>query len=257
VSRSQLQAWLKDGADINRELSDAVLASDDDRIAYLLDHGAAIDKRDDQGYTPLASAARLSSLSSVELLLSRGANPNIADSDGWTPLLHAVLRNDTSVLHALLQRGARIDIDAPGGYPALCIALEEARFDAAQVLADAGAPVNTRAGHTGITPLMILASEKPTDSRIKRLQQKLGPIELARTILSRHADINAVTGDGITALMIAASQDNAPMAGLLLQANARTDMRSHDGETARQIAVRNNAESVVRIIDLMSASPKR
>ena len=46
--------WLKDGADLNQELSNAVLAGDVARIAFLIEKGADVNKRDAQGYTAAA-----------------------------------------------------------------------------------------------------------------------------------------------------------------------------------------------------------
>ena len=59
VTRERLEAWLKDGADINQELSNAVLAGDLERISFLIEKGADVNKPDQQGYTPLHTAARI------------------------------------------------------------------------------------------------------------------------------------------------------------------------------------------------------
>jgi quinoprotein dehydrogenase-associated probable ABC transporter substrate-binding protein len=252
VSRAQLDRWLRAGADPNRELSDAVLASDTARITYLLTKGADINRRDDQGYTPLAAAARLSSLDTVRLLLEKGARPEDPDSDGWTPLLHAVLRNDVGVMKLLIAHGASVEHAAPGAFSPLCIAVEEGRFDAAQALIDAGAKIDVRAGHSGLTPLMVVASETPTDSRILRLTQTYTPLDIARALIARHAAVDATTPAGLTPLMIASAQDNASMVGLLLQSGARADRTSAAGETAHAIALRTDSQSAARIIDLMA-----
>jgi quinoprotein dehydrogenase-associated probable ABC transporter substrate-binding protein len=251
VSREQLDQWLAAGADVNNELGNAVLSSDVDRIAYLLSRGAEINKRDLQGNTPLTSASRIGNIAVIKLLLERGAQPEVSDGDGWTPLLHAILRNNVDALHALIASGARIETPAPGGYTPLSIAVEEQKFDAAKALIDAGAAVDTRLGPERLTALMVVASERPPESRIVKLTQKLGPLEIARELIARGADVNASDADGVTSLMIAAARDNSPMIGLLVQSGAKSGAKSASGETARDIAVRNDNLEAIRTFDLL------
>ncbi|WP_020176221.1 quinoprotein dehydrogenase-associated putative ABC transporter substrate-binding protein [Methyloferula stellata] len=257
VTRERLETWLKDGADVNVELADAVLASDNERIGFLLEKGADINKKDLQGYTPLTASVRLGSLDTSKYLLERGARVDIPDSDGWLPLLHAVLRNDVAAIQLLLSKGTNVDSTAPGGFTALAVAIEEKKFDAAKALINSGAKVDLPVSKKKLTPLMAAASEPPPESRINKLQQTLNSMDIARELLSHGANVNAISSEGVTPLMIAAAHDNAPMIGLLLQSGAQPGMKSADGETARQIAAKAENGSAIRALDLFAeTAPK-
>jgi hypothetical protein len=58
VTLAQLKEWLANGADPNEELGNAILGQDLGRVGYLLEHGADVNTRFGDGYTPLISAVR-------------------------------------------------------------------------------------------------------------------------------------------------------------------------------------------------------
>jgi ankyrin repeat protein len=91
----------------------------------------------------------------------------------------------------------------------------------------------------------------PESDSMVRIMQQHGPMEIARALLARKAKLNTVDADGVTALMIAAAHDNSQMIALLVQAGANPHMKSAAGETARDIAVRNDNLGAVRILDLL------
>ena len=257
ISRAKLEQWLKDGADVNDEFADAVLATDAERMTFLLGKGADINKMDSQGYTPLTSAVRLGSFDATKFLLDHGAKVDAPDHDGWMPILHAVLRNDVPAIDALLKKGANVNARSPTGYTTLAIALEEKRFDAAKTLIDAGAEINEPTATQKITPLMVTASEPPPANRTKKLLQKFDSIAIARELIQRGANVNAKTTEGVTPLMIAAARDNAPMIGLLLQSGAKSDVTNSEGETAYDIAAKNDNGSATRMLDLYKKTPTK
>ncbi len=257
VTKDKLQEWLKDGANIDAEFADAVLASDNDRLEFLLGKGADINKRDLQGYTPLTSAVRLGAFETTAYLLEQGAKVDLPDSDGWAPILLAVLRNDAPAIQLLLKKGATLDTRAPGGFTPLSVAVEEKKFDAAKALIEDGAKVDEAVTAKKITPLMVVASEPPPESRTRKLLQTSDSIAVARELVRRGANVNAVTVDGITPLMIAAARDNAPMIGFLLQAGAKPEARNGEGETARDIAAKNDNGSATRMLDMLAKASTR
>ena len=84
----------------------AAESNDINRLAWLLKHGANVD-RTSTGETALHAAVRADSREAVDLLLASGANPNQQDVDGWTPLFSALSRE---VIHTLRKAGADLRI---------------------------------------------------------------------------------------------------------------------------------------------------
>jgi len=252
VSRAQVDQWLAEGSSVNKELADAVLANDVDRAAYLIGKGADVNALDNLGTSPLTTAARDGCIQMMRLLLEHGAKVDRADGDGSTPLMGAVERNEAAAVEFLSAHGANVEKGAPRGFTPLSLAIEEQQFDAAYALIKAGANVNTPASTYRLTPLMVVASELPPSANsLVRLLQDHGPMEIARALLAHKAKVNATDAQGVTALMIAAAHDNSPMIALLIQAGANPYMKSAAGETAREIAVKNDNLGAVRTLSLL------
>jgi quinoprotein dehydrogenase-associated probable ABC transporter substrate-binding protein len=252
VSRARVDEWLAEGSSANQEFIDAVLANDVDRAGYLLGKGADVNGRSDLGETALTTASRAGCIEMMRLLVRHGARVDRPDGEGSTPLMGAVQRNQAAAVKFLLAHGASIEKGAPHGFTPLSLAIEEQQFDAAYTLIEGGADVNVPASTHKLTPLMVVASELPpeADSMVRILQQR-GPMEIARALLAHKAKLDAVDADGVTALMIAAAHDNSQMIALLIQAGADPRVKSAEGETAREIAVRNDNLGAVRTLDLL------
>ncbi len=90
VTRERLEAWLKEGIDVNSELMNAIAGGDNERVSFLIEKGAKVNERDGIGHLPLQSAASQRVSDIVGILIKAGAEVNARDSDGMTALLHAV-----------------------------------------------------------------------------------------------------------------------------------------------------------------------
>jgi quinoprotein dehydrogenase-associated probable ABC transporter substrate-binding protein len=252
VSRAQVDKWLAQGSSVNEEFYDSVLANDVARAAYLLGKGADVNGLSNLGETALTTASRAGCIEMVRLLVRHGARVNQPDGEGSTPLMSAVQRNQATAVSFLLAHGAAIGKGAPRGFTPLSLAIEEQQFDAAYALIEAGADVNFVASTHRLTPLMVVASELPPEAdSMVRILQRHGPMEVARALLAHKARLDSVDAEGVTALMIAAAHDNSQMIALLIQAGADPRLKSAAGETAREIAVRNDNLGAVRILDLL------
>lgn len=251
VSRAQVDKWLAQGSSVNEELADAVVANDVDRAAYLIGKGADVNKLDNLGTPPLTAAARAGCMEMMQLLVKHGAKVNQRDGQGSTPLMGAVVRNHAAAIKFLVAHGANVEKGAPPGFTPLSLAIEGSHFDAAFALIEAGANVNTPASEYRLTPLMVVASEPPPQTREVLVLQNHGSIDVARALLAHKAKVNAADAAGVTALMIAAAHDNSPMIGLLMQAGADPHMKSAGGETAHDIAIKNDNLGATRTLELL------
>ncbi|MEO1724910.1 MAG: quinoprotein dehydrogenase-associated putative ABC transporter substrate-binding protein [Pseudomonadota bacterium] len=236
MTLERVERALADGANPQAEMEGALIASDETRVAFLLERGAAVDRPDAMGTPPVVAAARNRDVEMLALLGERGADFEATDAAGNRALHHAVLRNHVPTVEFLLARGA--DPAAPGyrGLTPLALAIGEGMRWAAMTLIEAGAPVNQRFGEAGLTPLMALATQDESQTRALRVTGGPSVVALAEALIERGADVNATTRFGVTALMIAAGGEHNDMLAFLIKAGADPSMTNEDGRTALDIA---------------------
>ncbi len=257
VTKEKLEQWLQEGADPQQELSNALIANDPERIMFLVSKGADINKPDLQGWTPLTSAARQRHDQTINLLVELGANPNKPDGNGITPLAAALNRDHVPSIKALIDHGADLEVPGQQGYRPLALAIAEQKYEAAKALMEGGADVSTPSGGEGLTPLMIAAAQTgPAEGSIF-LPGSARPTDVARALIDKGADVDAQANNGMTALMIAAANNSAPMIGLLMDAGADSTIKNARGQTAEDVADLNNnqeASQAIRVLSLTRAS---
>jgi quinoprotein dehydrogenase-associated probable ABC transporter substrate-binding protein len=229
-----LKKALAQGADPDEELGFAVTANDEERVRYLLGHGAHVDSVDGAGNTPLINAARFGFDVLATLLVEHKADPNLADRSAWTALMFAAWDDDPALAKMLMAHGASLNAVDNDGLTPLAIAAENGKIKAAEALIAAGGDVNAPVAKGGYTPLMLAAIS--------------GSRELADSLIKHGAKVNAVNPGGVTALMIAAANEHSGVAELLLKAGADIDARSEDGRTALAIAQAKNNEGLVKLL---------
>jgi ankyrin repeat protein len=236
VTIAMLNDWLRHGADVNVELSNAVLADDSVRVSYLLEKKHAnVDAVDLQGETPLHHALTRHSLAMVKLLIGHGASANQRDRDGWTPLMTAAWVDDAEAIKLLVANHADTNAASAQNLTPLAIALQYGKKTAALALLDSGTDANRVIGDAGYTPLM-LAIASHTEATVRALIQK-------------GADVNARNDGGVTALMVAAADDQAELAALLVRSGANVAAQNDRGDTALSIARAKGSQAVIELLD--------
>jgi len=279
--RAAIRAMLKQKGDVNAPQPDGATAlhwathwDDIETVELLLSAGATVNVKNDYGVTPLSLASENANLVVVQRLIKAGANVNAATSTGETPLMTAVRAGSIPVITALIRAGA--DVDAKGGgrdQSALHWATAQKQHEIMKVLIDAKADLNARtelrpefvsfsrgnpqggrltgiADHTlesdgsrpglrwinkgGLTPLLFAARD--------------GDLEGVKMLVAAGANLNATTGLGETALMLAARNDHTATALYLLDKGADPNI-VEAGHTALHFAVaRKNADLVTALI---------
>jgi quinoprotein dehydrogenase-associated probable ABC transporter substrate-binding protein len=253
VTKEKVEQWLEQGADIDQELSNAIIASDLDRVKFLVGKGADVNKPDSQGWTPLLNAARQKKDEIAKALIELGADVNLAN-DGMTPLIAALMRDHVPTVKVLLDHGAKLEEAGPDGIRPLALALTERKYEAAKAMLDAGADPNATSGQEALTPLMIVAAQTGPAEGAMFKPGSTRPTDIAKELIDHKADVNAQSSTGMTALMIAAAHNSPPMIGLLMDAGADAELKNKQGQTARDIALLNgNQEAAQAILVLGSA----
>ena len=74
-------------------------------------------KDDWRGWTPLHTA--IGHIEIIRLLLQNGAEVNVKSNDGYTPLHYAAIRGHVEILHLLVENGADIEAQDSIGWRAL------------------------------------------------------------------------------------------------------------------------------------------
>jgi quinoprotein dehydrogenase-associated probable ABC transporter substrate-binding protein len=234
VTIDQLKQWLKDGANVNDELSNAATAGDLGRVRYLVENGGDVNTRDAEGYTPLLTAVRTRYHDIAAYLVEHGADVNLVDNDGWTPLMFAAWRDSPDIIQILIAKGATIETANPKGLTALCIAAQHGKTDAATALIGAGANIEKVVGAGAYTPLMLALVG--------------GWEEAAARLVAKGANVNAHNAAGITPLMIAAAGNRVDSAKLLIAKGANVNAKGEDGITALGIASERENKAVIEVL---------
>ena len=99
---------------------------------------------------------------------------------------------------------------------------------------------------------MLVASQLA--SRLERRTSPRGPtpMDIADELIERGADVNAKSAAGVTALMVAAGHNNAPMIGLLLGKGANPATKNNLGKTALDVAREARNDVAIGALQLLS-----
>lgn len=171
-------------------------------IKALLDHGADVNARDENGTTPLMSAIFIGHVRTIKLLLERGADPRPIDKD------RPVVVGERGTTGVATIYGSTAMHYAAQSDNSICIF---------QLLLDHGADINARDGY-GQTPLSLMASYGQTDA--------------VRFLLRHGAQVNVKDQDGTMALMYAANSHYIDILKALLASGAEVNARDLKGKTA-------------------------
>lgn len=130
-------------------LHDAVLFQQDEIVKYLIRKKAAVNVKNDDGYTPLDLASKemeviLQKAGAVRGIVSRGAPPLSITAIPYSddPLFHAVLADDVKGVEALLSAGADPNMVSSMGFTPLTYAAMEGYVEVASTLIEYGADAN-------------------------------------------------------------------------------------------------------------------
>lgn len=239
----------------------AVLHNNNDALVYLLDYGANVNAKSQQGFTPLTTAIREDRADMVDLLLARGADPAIRGQD-W-PINLAVKRphilkkllpaissprnfkgvvemavcaDQLESIRLLLSAGFSVEDKNGGVFSPLTSAIREGRKDIVRYLIDeAGADVNAPGEHL------------PIIKAIRRMRDN--DTEILELLLERGADVNLMYR-GWNAVLQAVENGDAGVLKILVDKGNGVDLEQKDenGQTVMDIVNGHGWEEAVQIL---------
>ncbi|HWN83788.1 MAG TPA: ankyrin repeat domain-containing protein [Vicinamibacterales bacterium] len=277
--RGAVRAAIGRKADVNLPQVDgttalhwAVERDDLELTDLLLRAGARVTVRTREGVTPLQLAAINGSAPMIDRLIKSGADPKVPlTPSGDTALMMSARTGKTEALRVLLEAGAQVNArESWGGTTALMWAVAEGHAGAARLLLAAGGDVNARSayvaaangrGFEGRTPIANRTDAKSEEFASGWLTPLMfaardGNVELARILADAGADVNAVAGDGKTALALAIFNGNYEVASLLVDRKADVNKADAQRFTPLFWAVdRRNMETAPNFPWMVTADP--
>ncbi|KAL3162656.1 Ankyrin repeat and SOCS box protein 16 [Trebouxia sp. C0009 RCD-2024] len=192
------------------------------------------------GRTVLHLACASSNVDVVKRLLEEGAAVNVQSEDGATPLARAAACGNIKIINMLEAAGGRVDMRNASGMTPLAYSAAQGNVKALETLIAKGANLHTR-NQDGTTPLHQAATCGNQDKNAYMPHHDAASRGQLRalTALLRHkrTPVNDGVHEGLTALHLAASEDNHEVIEVLLAHAAHVDKRSYvDGRTALHYA---------------------
>lgn len=251
--KEKVSALIQQKADVNAPQADgttalhwAVRADDLALVDILLKAGADVKAKNRVGVNALYLACENGSDAMIDRLLKAGADANAPVLlNGETPLMIASRVGNPKAVELLLAKGADVNAkEALRSTTALMWAAEQNHADVVRLLASRGADVNAQGkvniwekqyglnakvkegGNTGgLTPLILAARE--------------GALDSVTALLAAGADVNKVSGDDSSAMMVAVQNGHYKLATLLLEKGTNPNIQNNKGWNALYLAIKN------------------
>ena len=193
-----------------------------DIVSLLVEHGANVNTRDNNGETALIWAATFGNEKVASFLVNNGADMEVKDNSGNTALILSARWAKLAVAKLLIKSGANVNAVNDDGNTALCMAAVYSNERVSSIF-----PGNI--GHSEEQSTGLWTGEN-------------GDKDIASLLIANGADINIINKYGNTALLYALLKENHKIALFLIKHGADVNTRSRtDGTTALMMAAMNGS----------------
>ena len=213
----------------------AAIASQNDVVTVLLEHGVDVNICTNSGQSALHLATKEGHTETVKVLLDFDADVDCVTGHGNGPLHIAAEQDQVEIAELLLQKGANVDAKNDSGWCPLHGAADLGSVPLTELLLSYEANVN--AWTTFVldrTPLMLAAHQ--------------GHADVVLTLLQHGAEVNLTTQYGESALHFAIIQLHLPVIKLLVDHNADVDSATHLHNSPIHFAVKAKDIEVLRCL---------
>ncbi len=229
-----VETLIDKGAKVNEKDNDGSTplhtARDIEIIKTLIDKGAKVNEKDNDGRTPLHTAGTCIEADVAKILIRKGANVNEKDSNGSTPLHYAASGFNMQKVEVLIENRADVKAEDEGKQTPLHLAAKNENEDIVKILIKNEAKVNAM-DRSGQTPLHIVAQYAIRN-----------PTRVAKILVEKQAEIDAVDRNGQTPLHLAIKYDNTNIVKFLIENGADIDKKDNYGWTPLHYATKKGVE---------------
>lgn len=203
-------------------------------VQFYLDKGMNVNRRRDDGQTPLILAVWGNTLEVVKLLVDSGADISMIANDGITTLMSAcskkpkwalIDRAQMDVVKFLLKSGVNVEDEDQYGQTAMFYLAQNEKDvrDIVDLLLKYGADVNHRSKE----------GSRPLDRVVNP--------DVTKYLIKKGADVHTKTDDLYTPLHYAVMNDRLDVANVLLEAGIERDAKTAKGKDVRHFAYTSEA----------------
>ncbi|KAF4466261.1 hypothetical protein FALBO_6887 [Fusarium albosuccineum] len=237
--------------------------------SLLIDHGADVNEKNTDGWTPLIQAVRNGNGDMVWSLIKNGARINQMDSNGWSPLLYAIKNQSKDVIWLLIANKANTKLRGNNAPSTLDLALQKAEYSIAWLLCEHGADINSlddkgmtslhRACDSGRLKEVAFLLDNGAETRSKDtagftalhyavLRGWEGIVNLLASRASVGAIMDEPDAKGNRALMLATLQQSQPIVQALVGNGAACEHQDSAGLAALHHAARLGFNEGVKLL---------
>ena len=202
-------------------LVEAARSQDQKSVRAFVTQKTDVNVRSSDGSTALLWSAHWNDVEIADLLLGAGADANAANDFRMTPLSEACTNGNAGLVRLLLKSGANPNSAIATGETPLMTCAKSGAADAVRMLVEYGATVNAKEPSENQTALMWAAAERHPD--------------VMRALIEAHADLQANTKQGFTALHFAARVGDLESVKLLLAAGVDVNLLTHTAGGANRV----------------------
>jgi ankyrin repeat protein len=206
-----------------------------DTAEVMMQYGAEVDIRSDNGWTPLIWASIKGRTKAVDFLLGHGANVNICNDDGWNALTGAFFKRRTEIVTILQEKGAVFG--SKYAEAALLSAYDNGYLDVVKnLIQEHGTSIN-------------IADENNVSLLCKAVEK--GDWPFVTFLLEHGVDVNVFNKDGRPLIAVLARDGHEQYISAFIENGADIHLSSANGKTAIHVAADYNQVSTLeKLVDL-------